>query len=65
MCIQQRLNEVIEKSTKLLGTLGKDVDNMVHLNLLATAPAFQRNGFGGALVEAINDIVCEMFACFN
>ena len=41
----------------LVGTLGEDVKDMIYLNLLATAPAFQRHGYGGALVDTIEDIV--------
>ena len=45
------------KLEKLVSTLGNDVEDMIQLDWLGTAPAFQRRGYGGALVETINDIV--------
>ena len=49
------MSESIEKMIN--DTFGEGAKDMIYLGALATAPAFQRRGYGGALVEAINDIV--------
>jgi len=40
-------------------TLGEKVKDMIHLNILATAPASQGLGYGGMLVDAIANLADE------
>ena len=42
---------------RLVGTLGEDEENMICVDVIATAPEFQGHGYGKALLNAINNIV--------
>ncbi|KAF9472951.1 hypothetical protein BDN70DRAFT_997897 [Pholiota conissans] len=54
---QKRLEEAKTKMTVLVEeTIGDRLSDMVYIDILATEPASQGRGYGGALVEAINDM---------
>lgn len=56
--IIQRLDESDTKMRSVIDvTIGDRIGNMIVINLLATEPASQGRGYGGSLVEAVNDIV--------
>jgi hypothetical protein len=56
--IIQRLEESDTKMRSVIDiTIGDRIGNMILINLLATEPASQGRGYGGSLVEAVNDIV--------
>ena len=38
--------------------IGDRVSSMIYVSLLATDPTSQAHGYGGALLEAVNDLVC-------
>ncbi|THH12228.1 hypothetical protein EW145_g101 [Phellinidium pouzarii] len=48
--VQMKLGKYAEEM------LGEDMKKMRSVNALATAPAFQRRGYGGALVDAITEL---------
>lgn len=49
---QGKVHEAVSKS------LGGRVDQMLYLDTLATEPASQGRGYGGALLDAITTLVC-------
>lgn len=54
----KRQEEINIKLTKLINdTLGGKAKDMMYLNLLATAPACQGQGYGSALVQSFTDAV--------
>lgn len=54
----KRQEEINIKLTKLIkDTLGAKAKDMMYLNLLATAPACQGQGYGSALVQSFTDAV--------
>lgn len=54
----KRQEEINIKLTKLIkDTLGAKAKDKMYLNLLATAPACQGQGYGSALVQSFTDAV--------
>ena len=42
-------------------TIGDRLSSMVYVDILATDPKSQGHGYGGMLLEAINDLVRDIF----
>lgn len=62
----KRQEEINIKLAKLIkDTLGAKAKDMMHLNLLATAPACQGQGYGSALVQSFTDAVSALPFSFS
>lgn len=53
--MEDTMKNLVEK------TFGKDAEDMVIINSLATHPSARGRGYGGALVDYVSQRVCKSF----
>jgi GNAT superfamily N-acetyltransferase len=56
--INQRVKESVDKAEKAIKKqFGETTHDMMYLDTIFTDPDYQRRGWGGKLIESMNDIV--------